>query len=150
LGRRSRSTRYRLRRAARLTRIAPRAIRATSCVGYCHHGTRRARLVGKVVARIERSEIRVSISAWCGRRSFAAGGTFFFTLTVLSRVSAIGLFPRFIDLCDKDCCRRIGPATSVRITQASASCASDPDFAALNPGYHYDSLTRRAPCRRAP
>src|SRR5215510_8314851 len=26
--------------------------------------------------------------------------------TALSRVSAIGLFPRFTDLCEKDCCRR--------------------------------------------
>ena len=54
---------------------------------------------------------------------------------VLSRVSAIGLFPRFTDLCDKACCQRTGPATSVRIMQASASGAADPDFAALNPGY---------------
>jgi hypothetical protein len=61
-----------------------------------------------------------------------------------SGASAIDLSPRSIDLCDKDCYRRIGLATSVGIMQASASGASDPDFAALNPGY--DSPTSQPGC----
>jgi hypothetical protein len=70
----------------------------------------------------------------------------------LFRAFAIGLFHRFIDLCDKDCYRKIGPVTSVGmiVIQASVSGASDPDFAALNRGYKFVAhlgLEARSPDR---